>query len=541
MLCLFSIQIFLFSGGIFMADNDVQVKKASAMAGRLKKVFDECGGIVNNDIPVPLDVKERMKRICSETEKILKNMPNKKFSAAIHISNEKAKKYFGVIKEEMEKVYYNYSAFSTLEEFYGKSGNDVKSSIKKYDDRMKKYDKEFKAINLKVDKFINDNPGLSRIELDSWDMNEEDQKLISWGRIGRLNLRNETYFDNVKAFFNRFINYKIDGKKDLVAEFEDVSDTLRNIKNAVAKNEEAVLKSSGIQTTRNNAYEMMGEISGDLKEYLNTANHCVEFLNSLYIKNPELSKERDASIKGIETAIQEYTRKLVAVREFRSSIKYGETTFNIKGDQKKLAMGTNKVKETFFDAAGVRDSCNNFIKNLKYILNGIKSGQKVENVYNRIKILNKSFDSFVNNLNEFLKDAKNFEGYYNTSNDGKNITEEDKNTLRSVHAKYVDIYKELTRIHVNNMYATKEKANLEKMEKKIKKEVEEYNKVSSKIKRGVKKVFNVMGTIARYTLNVTEFLKNVLFISDTWCGLANSLSKNDEAAAQVIAVPIARS
>ena len=79
-------------------------------------------------------------------------------------------------------------------------------------------------------------------------MNEEDQKLISWGRIGRLNLRNETYFDNVKAFFNRFINYKIDGKKDLVAEFEDVSDTLRNIKNAVAKNEEAVLKSSGIQT-----------------------------------------------------------------------------------------------------------------------------------------------------------------------------------------------------------------------------------------------------------------------------------------------------
>ena len=531
--------------------NENEIKKTSAMAGRLEEVLENCKKIEDKDIPVPLDVRGRMKALCSETEKILKDIPNKKFSVAVHMhAGEKAEKYLGKIYEGMAKVYYNYFAFSALLNFYGMSGGNAKSDIKKYYDKMQKYDEEFGDIDKKVVKFLENNPTLSKNNRPSaFDvkLNKDDEKLIYMGCIcdekEKANVKPKNYFNYVKKFFEKFVNHGINvddanGKSDLIGKFTEVSDTLRNLKEVVAKNEEAALKgniqTNGIQTTRNNAYNLMGKISIDLKDYLKAANHCVEFLNSLYIKSPELSDERDESVNKIETAIKEYNKKLVGVREFRSSIKYGETTFNIGGGQKKLAMGKNRVVNTFFDAAGVRDSCNDFIKDLNYILSGIKSGQKIATICSRTKLLNKTFDKFVESVNKFVTGAKAFKGYYNVDK----IDPEDIETLENVHMKYKDIYDELTRININNINAQKQIKDLEKMEKKVKREVEKYNKVSSKIKRGVKKVFGVMGTIARYTLNVTEFLKNVLFISSNCPVLAQSLEKNDQAAAQVQYVPV---
>lgn len=523
---------------IEIKDDDIQ--KASAMAKRLEKVLENCNKIEDKDIPVPLDVRGRMKALCSETEKILNDIPNKKFSVAVHMhAGGKAKKYLETLGTELQRAFCNCGDFNELKKFYGVSGENVKSDVKKYSDKMKKYADEINNINGKINDLIKDHSDLlsghNYKGLVISNRYEEDDDLINFGKICKGNIN--TYFGYVKAFFGRFIDYeKVNDKPGIVNKFTDVSNTLRKLKGVVARNEAKIL-GNGIQETRNHAYELMWGIKDNLKEYLKEANHCVEFLNGLYIKSPELSIERDNGVTAIETAIQDYNKRLAVVEKFRSSIKYGETTFNVKGDQKKLAMGTKKVRETFFDAASVRDRCNNFIKDLNYVLSGIKNGQKINIIFKKADKLNRMFDNLVVDIDNFLNDAKDFKGYYDTSTDKKNelanITEVDKDTLRSVHAKYKDICDELTKIKIDNMYATKEIGKLEKMEEKIKKEVEEYNKVSSKIKRGVKRVFGVMGTIARYTLNVTEFLKNVLFISSTWTGLSQSLAKNDQTAAQV--------
>ena len=550
MLCLFSIQIFLFSGGIFMADNDVQVKEneikeTSKMADRLSKVLVRCAKTKGDKILVPQDVKRRMKTLCSETEKIIKDMPNKKFSAAVHVhAGEKAQKYLKTLNKEMCKVYYNFNSFTVLKNFYGVSEGNVKSGIKKYDDKMKKYNKEFNDIYKKTYKLANENSKLlsgKKLEIHS-SLNEEDINLLDVGCLVRddKNLKSKTYEGHIKVFFDKFINCKIgDGKKDLVSAFKDISIALRKLKVKVSENEVAIL-GDGIRRSREDACVQMRTINQNVNFIIREANKSISFLKSLPIKSSELSDERDKQVKIIEQAVSNCNSALDKVDVFKSSIVYGETTFS--SDKKSpLAIGKG-VDGTFLRANSLRKILNTFIKSLDDIVSDIQGGREVEYVSDEANNLNRLYRGIEKDLSNFTEEVEGFKGYFkkdvvNNVDKNKNSNEE---TLKRIDAEYNRITQKLKQVGMTSD-AKKDVDKFRSMEKKIKKEVEEYDKVSSKIKRGVKKVFNVMGTMARYTLNVTEFLKNVLFISDTWCGLANSLSKNDEAAAQVIAVPIARS
>ena len=550
MLCLFSIQIFLFSGGIFMADNDVQVKEkeikeTSKMADRLSKVLVRCAKTKGDKILVPQDVKRRMKTLCSETEKIIKDMPNKKFSAAVYVhASEKAQKYLKILNKEMCKVYYNFNSFTVLKNFYGVSGENVKSGIKKYDDKMKKYNKEFNDIYEKTYELANENSKLlsgKKLEIHS-SLNEEDINLLDVGCLVRddKNLKSKTYEGHIKVFFDKFINCKIgDGKKDLVSAFKDISIALRKLKVKVSENEVAIL-GDGIRRSRENACIEMRTINQNVNFIIREANKSISFLKSLPIKSSELSDERDKQVEIIGQAVSNCNSALDKVDVFKSSIVYGETTFS--SDKKSpLAIGKG-VDGTFLRANSLRKILNTFIKSLDDIVSDIQGGRKVELVSDEANNLNKLYRGIEKDLSNFTEEVEEFKGYFkkdvvNNVDKNKKSNEE---TLKRIDAEYNRIAQKLKQVGMT-LDAKKDVDKFRSMEKKIKKEVEEYDKVSSKIKRGVKKVFNVMGTMARYTLNVTEFLKNVLFISDTWSGLANSLSKNDEAAAQVIAVPIARS
>lgn len=550
MLCLFSIQIFLFSGGIFMADNDVQVKEkeikeTSKMADRLSKVLVRCAKTKGDKILVPQDVKRRMKTLCSETEKIIKDMPNKKFSAAVYVhASEKAQKYLKTLNKEMCKVCYNFNSFTVLKNFYGVSGENVKSGIKKYDDKMKKYNKEFNDIYEKTYELANENSKLlsgKKLEIHS-SLNEEDINLLDVGCLVRddKNLKSKTYEGYIKVFFDKFINCKIgDGKKDLVSAFKDISIALRKLKVKVSENEVAIV-GDGIRRSREDACVQMRTINQNVNFIIREANKSISFLKSLPIKSSELSDERDKQVKIIEQAVSNCNSALDKVDVFKSSIVYGETTFS--SDKKSpLAIGKG-VDGTFLRANSLRKILNTFIKSLDDIVSDIQGGRKVELVSDEANNLNKLYRGIEKDLSNFTKEVEEFKGYFkkdvvNNVDKNKKSNEE---TLKRIDAEYNRIAQKLKQVGMT-LDAKKDVDKFRSMEKKIKKEVEEYDKVSSKIKRGVKKVFNVMGTMARYTLNVTEFLKNVLFISDTWSGLANSLSKNDEAAAQVIAVPIARS
>lgn len=532
-----------------MADNDVQVKEneikeTSKMADRLSKVLVRCAKTKGDKILVPQDVKRRMKTLCSETEKIIKDMPNKKFSAAVYVhASEKAQKYLKTLNKEMCKVYYNFNSFTVLKNFYGVSEGNVKSGIKKYDDKMKKYNKEFNDIYEKTYELANENSKLlsgKKLEIHS-SLNEEDINLLDVGCLVRddKNLKSKTYEGHIKAFFDKFINCKIGGKKDLVSAFKDISIALRKLKVKVSENEVAIL-GDGIRRSREDACVQMRTINQNVNFIIREANKSISFLKSLPIKSSELSDERDKQVKIIEQAVSNCNSALDKVDVFKSSIVYGETTFS--SDKKSpLAIGKG-VDGTFLRANSLRKILNTFIKSLDDIVSDIQGGREVEYVSDEANNLNRLYRGIEKDLSNFTEEVEGFKGYFkkdvvNNVDKNKNSNEE---TLKRIDAEYNRITQKLKQVGMTSD-AKKDVDKFRSMEKKIKKEVEEYDKVSSKIKRGVKKVFNVMGTMARYTLNVTEFLKNVLFISDTWSGLANSLSKNDEAAAQVIAVPIARS
>lgn len=551
MLCLFSIQIFLFSGGIFMAGNDVQVKEkaikeTSKMADRLDDVLVRCAETKGEKILVPQDVKKRMKTLCSETEKIIKDMPNKKFSAAIHVhAGEKAKKYLETLNKEMCKVYYNLNSFAILKKFYGVSEGNVKSGIKKYDDKMKKYDKELAAILRKTYKLVNENSELlNEKELKSFSDNikpdRNDQNLINFGRIFKGDVKNQTYEGYIKAFFDKFINCKVgDDEKKLVSAFKDISIALKKLKEKVSENEVAIA-GEGIRRSREAACSEMRRINQEVNYIIREANRSISFLKALPIKSSELSDERDKQVGIIDDAINKCNSTLNYVDVFKSSIVYGETTFS--SDKKSpLAIGKG-VDGTFLRANSLRKILNTFIKSLDDIVSDIQGGREVEFVFYEANNLNKLYREIEKDLSSFTGEVEKFEGYF--KEDIVDGVDKNKNsnleTLKRIDAEYDEITKKLKKVRITSD-VRKDADKFKSMEKKIKKEVEEYNKISSKIKRGVKKVFNVMGTMARYTLNVTEFLKNVLFISDTWCGLTTSLSKNDEAAVQTIGVPITRS
>ena len=523
-----------------MPDNDVQ-KQTSAMANRLKDVLDECKKTKGEKILVPQDIKKRMKTLCSETEKIIKDMPNKKFSVAVHLhASEKAQKYLKTLNTEMSKAYYNFNSFAILKSFYGVSGENVKSSIKKYDDKMNKYNKEFNDIYIKTHKLASENSELlskKKLNIHSVSLNKEDRNLINSGCLLGYdkNIKDQTYEEYIKAFFDRFINYRIgDDKKDLVSAFKDISIALSKLKAKVSKNETSIV-GDGIRRSRGDACSQMREISGNVNYIIREANESISFLKSLPIKSSKLAEERDKQVKIIEKAVSDCNSTLNNIDVFKSSIMYGETTF--PSDKKSpLAIGKG-FNGTFLRANSLRRSLNMFIKLLNDIVSDIQGGGKVKLVSDEASNLNKLFREFEKDLNGFKAEVDNFEGYFKEDGDKNKISNVE--TLRRIDAEYNRIAQILVKINTT-LGAREEVEKLRDMEKKIKKEVKEYDKVSSKIKRGVKKVLHVMETIARYTLNVTSFLRNVLLISDTWTGLTQAFLETDKKAAQVqyVSVPI---
>ena len=521
--------------------NENEIKKTSAMAGRLEEVLLKCETTKGDKILVPQDVKKRMKTLCSETEKIIKDMPNKKFSAAVYVhAGEKAKKYLKTLNKEMCKAYCNLNSFTVLKDFYGVSGENVKSGIKKYDDKMKKYNKEINDIYDKTYNLADENSKLlsgKNLKIQG-SLSIEDINFLNAGCLVRddKNLKSKTYEGYIKAFFDKFINCKIgNDKKDLVSAFKDISIALKKLKVKVSENEIA-RAGEGIRRSRDRAYGEIRRINLKINSIIREADKSISFLKSLPIKSSELSDERNKQVEIIDKAINECNSTLNNMDVFKSSIVYGETTFS--SDKKSpLAIGKG-VDGTFLRANSLRRNFNNFIKLLDNIVSDIQGGREVEFVSSEANDLNKSYRGIEKDLSSFTGEVEKFKGYF--KKDDVDGVDKNKNsnmeTLRRIDAEYVRIADKLT--NVMNSDVRKDVDKFRSMEKKIRKEVEEYNKISSKVKRGVKKVFNVMGTMARYTLNVTEFLKNVLFISDTWCGLTTSLSKNDEAASQAIAVPI---
>lgn len=523
-----------------MPDNDVQ-KQTSAMANRLKDVLDECKKTNGEKILVPQDIKKRMKTLCSETEKIIKDMPNKKFSVALHLhASEKAKKYLKTLDVEKGKLLYNYFAFGRLESFYGMYQGNVKSSIKKYSDKMSKCNKKSKDIYDEIKKLVESNSKLSNEKrLDpSIVLNKEDRNLINSGCLLGYdkNIKDQTYEEYIKAFFDRFINYRIGGddEKDLVGAFKDISIALKKLKVKVSSNEKSIV-GGGIKRSRGYACSQMHEISGNVNYIIREANESISFLKSLPIKSSKLAEERDKQVRIIEKAVSDCNSILNNIDVFKSSIMYGETTF--PSDKKSpLAIGKG-FNGTFLRANSLRRSLNMFIKLLNDIVSDIQGGGKVKLVSDEASNLNKLFRGIEEDLKGFKTEVDNFEGYFKKDGDKNKISNVE--TLRRIDAEYNRIAQILVKINTT-LGAREEVEKLRDMEKKIKKEVKEYDKVSSKIKRGVKKVLHVMETIARYTLNVTSFLRNVLLISDTWNGLTQAFLETDKQAAQVqyVSVPI---
>lgn len=520
------------------------VNQKSAMAGRLTAVFKRCKEVKDDDdkILVPQDVRERMKELCSETEKILKDMPNKKFKLKTKLNLSGALNSLKKANECIDKASVNKSSFNKLVAFYGE-----KNEILKYKTKMDKYCADLNKIisNIKGAATKKKNNELftennSRIELiekinEKAEIHDEDQKLINLGHICIDNKDSNygTYKEYIQAFFDKYTESKVNinnKKMTLVEAFKDISIALRELKVIVAKNEKMVVGDGGINISRNVIHDQMKEIKKSLNYFMRKANHCVNFLEGLPMTGDKLVKAREKNVKKIKDKIAKCDEFINVVNDSKASVLYGETTF-YSNDIPYLAIGKN-YKGTFFSADKMRISCNTFTESLDDIVSFICGGKDVYLVSKSMSNLESKYENLVKNMSSFCKEVSNFNGYFNEG------VAEDKETLRRVSANYNKIYEKLRKVAAIAEDTRKLDTKLDNMEKKMKDELEEYNKTSSKVKRGVKRVFGVMGTIARYTLNVTEFLKNVLFISSSWPGLAQSLTKNDQTAAQVQYVPV---
>lgn len=519
------------------------LKQKSAMAQRLDDVFNRCKETKGDEILVPQNVRERMKELCSDTEKILKDMPNKKFKLKAKINSSGALNSLKKANECIEKVSVNKSSFNKLMEFYGD-----KNEISEYKTKMNKYCADLSKIieNIKgaasKDKnnelFTDKNNNNSRIKLEEKinekaEIHDEDQKLINLGHIciDNKDSNHGTYEEYIKDFFNKYINYEIDIDKSnekkgtLVEAFKYVSIALRELKVVVAKNEKMVVKKGGINTTRYSIHSQMKEIRTNIEYFVRRGHDCISFLEGLPITSDKLQKKREEDIEKIKGYINSCDLFIDKINEEKASALYGETTFH-NGNIPYLAIG-EKYGGTFFYANDLRESCNMFTRSLNNIVSFIRGGRNVDFVSKSMGNLESQCKNLAESISDFLEEIKNFNGYFEID------SARDFYTVQAVGDNYKSILGEISKITKKVENTKKIDDKLNDMEKKMTDDIKEYNKTSSKIKRGIKRFFSIMGTIARYTLNVTEFLKNVLFISSTWTGLSQSLAKNDQTAAQV--------
>ena len=151
--------------------NNGPISQNSDMAKRLEAVLTKCNALQGNQIAVPKDVKNRMAVLCKETEKIIKDIPDKKFQAAAKVNaNSKAVDYYKKIKEGITKAYKNIKSFSYLKDFYGVFKNDkdnaVRSGVKGYSDSIDKSFVKIGTIIKAVDERLEKNPKISKVALE---------------------------------------------------------------------------------------------------------------------------------------------------------------------------------------------------------------------------------------------------------------------------------------------------------------------------------------------------------------------------------------
>lgn len=568
--CRLSIQIFYFEEVIFMAD---AIKEDSSMAKRLDAVFKRCGNIKGNQIAVPKDVEDRMKVLCKETEKIIKDIPNKKFSAAAKINrNSKAVSYYNEVKEGIDKAYINIKSFYDLMKFYGidsekkvKKGalkysnsmndcfNKIQTIIGEISSRLEKNPKIVKGIGekegqgvLKDDKKIALCEGIENIVADT---HEKDNNLIRLGKIvedlnniENLEEINESYENNVKAFLKYIIEYKVDysifkyNKEEprkeetrkgvgLVQLFKDASYSFRRLKLLVSENENEVYENGGIRNAKGYAVSRMKIITNELNKLSGEIDESITFLQDLETESSSINKKRVKIIKELNDKKKSYTKQLDKVNGFKSSLLYGETVIKSTNGNEKFAAGE------ILDANSVRKSCNGFVSRLSGFLDEIKAGERIENIPKDIKILYGEVARISEDVVEFIRDINNFKGYYKKN-------EKSKSALNKVMVIYVKTGKEFDSM-IKKIDYSKTKDKLESMQEKLQSELEDYNKTSSKIKRGAKKVGIILLTMGKYALYVKSFMNTLVgFSNDCVLLLSNIKRIEKQIEGQEVEVPI---
>ena len=306
------------------------VKVSSTMAGDLANVFEECGKLKSSEILVPQDVKHRLEEICEDCEKIVKDMPNKKFSVTVHVhAGKKAQSYLDTINEKVKEFSSNRTSFVYLSNFFG--------SIPEYNKEMLKYNDKFESIVADVKKLVEKNPKL--LENKKFIYNEvlepckKDKSLVGLGCIGRkkLNSINEKRLDYkryIKSYFQEFIDYKIDNKR-LPEVYMNISGSLARVKEVVKENEEKRAKGIGI---------IRNAITAKLSGIISTFNNCKEiaeeqiiFLQGLPIEDPIMAKDRRENITTLKNLLGKYEKDLVKMNDIKSSVIYGETIVKDEG------------------------------------------------------------------------------------------------------------------------------------------------------------------------------------------------------------------
>lgn len=488
-------------------------KETSAMAERLENTFKECKETKGKKIAVPKDVKTKMKELYKETEKIIKDVPNKKFAAAAKINaNEKAVKYYEKLKEGIDKAFCNFKSFSSLKDFYCVyDENNVRDEVKKYSDVMEKLGAKVENIKKETDEILGRNPkisakiGKNRIAgLNKAKIFDNVNKLIDFGKIskGVKDDKNGTYELHLEKFFEVFYN------SDLNDKFRSTSQALSALKENITNNSGAI----GIANERSLATSKMRNIFQGLNNLSDEVDKSIKFLQGLEIKSKTIDEKRKKYIKELNSSRKSYQSKLLEVNGFKSSVLYGETLINTKYGNRIFASSKNAPNS--LGANSLRGLCNKFIMDLNYILDDIKVGIEISDINKSAKSLNKLFNDLSKNITNFLNAFKNFDGYFEIDKEGK-FKDEDKEVLGMVQAQYTEINKKLDIIEqeINKNTQSNKIKKMEKIQESLKKEIDDYNKTSSKIVRGVKKVFHIILLITKYV----NYIKDMVLSIKTTC------------------------
>ena len=477
------------------------------MSDKLKEIFNECNALKSDQISVPQDVRKRMKGLCKEIEKIINDVPNKKFAAAAKINaNDKAVKYYEKLKEGIEKAYSNIYDFMCLKDFYCVSGEGdgkkVKIDVKKYSVSVDKFNEKIQNIVKETVKILDKNPKIkgkveSKKITEKKELSSTVKRLINMGKISEKlkDSKNAAYELHVKSFFNDLCDMK------LVEKFRKTSKVLEDLKNKVDNNEREVNKdNTGIILMRNAVAGRLDEIVSSFDMFSEKIDESISFLQDLKTESTALNEERMKCIKELNAEKKNYQKNLLKMDEFKSGALYGETIIkskygNLDYASKKGALGANIVVT----------GCSESVENLEFILSEIKSGEEIRTISEDARKLNTALKKLSGEIDRFSNDVDKFKGYYD-------VNSESQNALSIVQAQYYDVYKSLSNMKLD-IDRKGQLDKLEKMQKKLKKEVDDYNKVSSKIIRGAKKVFNMTLTMAKYVACVKGYIKSVVTFS----------------------------